>query len=112
MCSDLVGGAAGQLSGPLAQTGLDVSECPVPVHSGGSRSGFTVVDPFLVTKGGQHFDVTVMKEPTTRDDVMIEMREPLHQSLDPGAQGGPFPSGFVRPEVRPMDRSGDLVDVE
>ena len=110
--SRLMGGATGKLSGPLAQTDLDVSECPVPVHPGSSRSGLAVVDPLLVTKGGQCFDVTVVKEPATRDHMMIEMREPRHQLLNPGAQGGPFSSGFVRREIRPMDRSGDLVEVE
>jgi hypothetical protein len=43
----------------LAQKGLDVSDCPVPIHPGSTRRGFAEVDPFLVTKGGQGFDLTV-----------------------------------------------------
>jgi hypothetical protein len=77
--SRFMGRATGKLSGPLAQTSLDVSKCPMPVHPGGPRSGLAVVDPFLVTKGGQRFDVAVVKEPATRDHMMIQMRKPRHQ---------------------------------
>ena len=105
-------GATSKLRGPLAQTGLDVSERPVPVYPGSARRGFAVVDPLLVTKGGQGFDVTVVKKPATRDHVMIEVKEARRESFNPGAQWGPFPGGFVRREIGPMDRSGDLVEVE
>ena len=70
--------ATRKLSCPLAQSSLDVSKCPVPIHSSGSRSRIAVVDPLLVAKGSQRFDVAVVKEPATRDHMMIEMREPRH----------------------------------
>jgi hypothetical protein len=46
----LVGGATGELPGPLPKSGLDVAEGPVPVHRGGARRGIAVIDPLLVTK--------------------------------------------------------------
>ena len=109
MCSNFVCSAARQLPGPLAQTRLDITKSPVPIHRGTARSGVRVVDPLLVTQGNEGFDVAVVPEPAARNDMVVKMREPNHELFDPGPQCLPLLMGFVGRVVRPVHGSVNLV---
>jgi hypothetical protein len=104
-------GATGKLSGPVTQTGFDVSKGSMPIDSGGSGRGLPVVDSLLITQCGQSFDVTVVADPASRDHVMVEMLEPLHQLFDPPTQRIPLTGQFGRRQVGPTKRTRDLVQL-
>ena len=54
------------------------------------------VDPLMVTKCDQSFDMAVVTKPTPGDDVMVEMRKPHHEFFDPGAEIVPLPASLDR----------------
>ena len=83
----------------------------MPIHRGGTGRCLAKVDPLMVTKCDQSFDMAVVKKPTPGDDVMVEVRKPHHEFFDPGAEIVPLPASLGHREIRPIERAGYLVEV-
>ena len=99
------------VGGPGAEEGGGVAEGADPVEGCGGGGGVGVAGPFVVAKRAERFDVLVVLPPAARDDVVVEMREPLAELVDPDSQVVPFVFGLVGGDRRPVSGAGDVVDV-
>jgi hypothetical protein len=89
----------------------DVAQRSEPVERGCRRRGLGEAGALVVAQRREGLDVLVVLPPAARDDVMVEVREPPLQLLDPGSKLIPFRCGINSRDLGPVRRAGYLFQI-